>query len=254
MLRLGHYRSGRVLFPRDLLKTIFISKSYSRQSHKRMIQRVIIKGVLSPQKGSWICSSVNFDFFIDKPSSQKFCRKTHIMSGPFLRDEVRDDVPGPPLKKTGGLFSGRHSPGKDDEPPEIDPVRYCQSGIRRPKARPMSYSNAFRDGSSLAKVRIVWRAVLGLFRAPMRISPVSFHAIIKMAFLCGLWKAPTFFVPINPPFADNSPHLLRVSAGRSCRGLVRGVVEVRTGGKRRVGGKVRHPCPRTPLLETRTSA
>jgi len=29
-----------------------------------------------------------------------------------------------------------------------------------------------------------------------------------MAFLRGLEKAPTFLVPIiNPPFADNSPHL-----------------------------------------------
>jgi len=29
-----------------------------------------------------------------------------------------------------------------------------------------------------------------------------------LAFLCGLEKAPTFLVPIiNPPFADNSPHL-----------------------------------------------
>jgi hypothetical protein len=30
-----------------------------------------------------------------------------------------------------------------------------------------------------------------------------------MAFLRGLEKAPTFLVPIiNPPFADNSPHLI----------------------------------------------
>jgi hypothetical protein len=30
-----------------------------------------------------------------------------------------------------------------------------------------------------------------------------------LAFLRGLEKAPTFLVPIiNPPFADNSPHLL----------------------------------------------
>ena len=30
-----------------------------------------------------------------------------------------------------------------------------------------------------------------------------------MAFLRGLGKAPTFLVPIiNPPFADNSPHLI----------------------------------------------
>jgi len=29
-----------------------------------------------------------------------------------------------------------------------------------------------------------------------------------MAFFCGLERAPTFLVPIiNPPFADNSPHL-----------------------------------------------
>jgi hypothetical protein len=34
-------------------------------------------------------------------------------------------------------------------------------------------------------------------------------AIMVVAFLCGLEKAPTFLVPIiNPPFADNSPHLL----------------------------------------------
>jgi hypothetical protein len=34
-------------------------------------------------------------------------------------------------------------------------------------------------------------------------------AIMMMAFLCGLEKAPTFLVPIiNPPFADNSPHLI----------------------------------------------
>jgi hypothetical protein len=33
-------------------------------------------------------------------------------------------------------------------------------------------------------------------------------AIIVLAFLRGLEKAPTFLVPIiNPPFADNSPHL-----------------------------------------------
>ncbi|RFT16395.1 MAG: hypothetical protein OP8BY_1573 [Candidatus Saccharicenans subterraneus] len=32
--------------------------------------------------------------------------------------------------------------------------------------------------------------------------------IIIVAFLGGLGKAPTFLVPIiNPPFADNSPHL-----------------------------------------------
>ncbi|MBN2265241.1 MAG: hypothetical protein JW775_05440, partial [Candidatus Aminicenantes bacterium] len=32
-------------------------------------------------------------------------------------------------------------------------------------------------------------------------------AIMIMAFLRGLEKAPTFLVPIiNPPFADNSPH------------------------------------------------
>ncbi len=32
-------------------------------------------------------------------------------------------------------------------------------------------------------------------------------AILNMAFLGGLGKAPTFLVPIiNPPFADNSPH------------------------------------------------
>jgi hypothetical protein len=31
-----------------------------------------------------------------------------------------------------------------------------------------------------------------------------------MAFLRGLEKAPTFLVPIiNPPFADNSPHLIK---------------------------------------------
>ena len=31
---------------------------------------------------------------------------------------------------------------------------------------------------------------------------------MTMAFLRGLEKAPTFLVPIiNPPFADNSPHL-----------------------------------------------
>jgi len=33
-------------------------------------------------------------------------------------------------------------------------------------------------------------------------------AIISLAFLGGLGRAPTFLVPIiNPPFADNSPHL-----------------------------------------------
>jgi hypothetical protein len=33
-------------------------------------------------------------------------------------------------------------------------------------------------------------------------------AIMGVAFLRGLEKAPTFLVPIiNPPFADNSPHL-----------------------------------------------
>jgi len=31
---------------------------------------------------------------------------------------------------------------------------------------------------------------------------------MMLAFLSGLEKAPTFLVPIiNPPFADNSPHL-----------------------------------------------
>ena len=36
-----------------------------------------------------------------------------------------------------------------------------------------------------------------------------FHVILILAFLRGLEKAPTFLVPIiNPPFADNSPHLL----------------------------------------------
>jgi len=35
-----------------------------------------------------------------------------------------------------------------------------------------------------------------------------FLGIIEVAFLRGLEKAPTFLVPIiNPPFADNSPHL-----------------------------------------------
>jgi len=35
-----------------------------------------------------------------------------------------------------------------------------------------------------------------------------FYVILVMAFLRGLEKAPTFLVPIiNPPFADNSPHL-----------------------------------------------
>jgi hypothetical protein len=37
---------------------------------------------------------------------------------------------------------------------------------------------------------------------------------IKMAFLGGLGKAPTFLVPIiNPPFADNSPHLFLIFFG-----------------------------------------
>jgi hypothetical protein len=35
-----------------------------------------------------ICSPVNLDVFIDKTSFKRFCRKTHLMSGPFLRDEV----------------------------------------------------------------------------------------------------------------------------------------------------------------------
>jgi hypothetical protein len=35
----------------------------------------------------------------------------------------------------------------------------------------------------------------------------SGNAIMIVAFLRGLGKAPTFLVPIiNPPFADNSPH------------------------------------------------
>ncbi len=37
-----------------------------------------------------------------------------------------------------------------------------------------------------------------------------------MVLFCGLERAPTFLVPIiNPPFADNSPHLLSLpySAG-----------------------------------------
>jgi hypothetical protein len=37
---------------------------------------------------------------------------------------------------------------------------------------------------------------------------------MKEAFLCGLEKAPTFLVPIiNPPFADNSPHLFPPGEG-----------------------------------------
>jgi hypothetical protein len=40
-------------------------------------------------------------------------------------------------------------------------------------------------------------------------------AIMTVAFLRGLEKAPTFLVPIiNPPFADNSPH----SSGVLCTG------------------------------------
>jgi len=36
-----------------------------------------------------------------------------------------------------------------------------------------------------------------------------------LAFLRGLEKAPTFLVPIiNPPFADNSPHLLSGTKGQ----------------------------------------
>ena len=36
---------------------------------------------------------------------------------------------------------------------------------------------------------------------------------MMLAFLRGLEKAPTFLVPIiNPPFADNSPHLLSGAA------------------------------------------
>jgi hypothetical protein len=35
-----------------------------------------------------ICSSVDFDFFIDKTSSKRFCEKTHIMFGPLFRDDV----------------------------------------------------------------------------------------------------------------------------------------------------------------------
>jgi hypothetical protein len=39
------------------------------------------------------------------------------------------------------------------------------------------------------------------------------HVIMTVAFLRGLEKAPTFLVPIiNPPFADNSPHLLEARA------------------------------------------
>ena len=35
---------------------------------------------------------------------------------------------------------------------------------------------------------------------------------MRVAFLCGLEKATTFLVPIiNPPFADNSPHLFPAS-------------------------------------------
>ncbi len=38
---------------------------------------------------------------------------------------------------------------------------------------------------------------------------------MKMALLSGLERAPTFLVPIiNPPFADNSPHLIQ-------RGIIR---------------------------------
>jgi len=40
-----------------------------------------------------------------------------------------------------------------------------------------------------------------------------FHVILIVAFLRGLEKAPTFLVPIiNPPFADNSPHLIAGTA------------------------------------------
>jgi hypothetical protein len=39
-------------------------------------------------------------------------------------------------------------------------------------------------------------------------------AIMILAFLRGLEKAPTFLVPIiNPPFADNSPHFPRIPGG-----------------------------------------
>ena len=39
---------------------------------------------------------------------------------------------------------------------------------------------------------------------------------MNSAFLRGLEKAPTFLVPIiNPPFADNSPHLSSGVEGRS---------------------------------------
>jgi hypothetical protein len=35
-----------------------------------------------------ICSSSDFDIFIDKTSFKRFCRKTHIMTGLSFRDEV----------------------------------------------------------------------------------------------------------------------------------------------------------------------
>jgi hypothetical protein len=42
-------------------------------------------------------------------------------------------------------------------------------------------------------------------------------AIMNMAFLRGLEKAPTFLVPIiNPPFADNSPHFNPQAPGAWC--------------------------------------
>ena len=41
------------------------------------------------------------------------------------------------------------------------------------------------------------------------------YDIIKMVLLCWLGRAPTFMVPINPPFA-NSQHLMAAEAGGEC--------------------------------------
>jgi hypothetical protein len=41
---------------------------------------------------------------------------------------------------------------------------------------------------------------------------------MTMALACGLARAPTFLVPIiNPPFADNSPHLKPRGGGTSAK-------------------------------------
>jgi hypothetical protein len=61
------------------------------------------------------------------------------------------------------------------------------------------FSKIFRENSIVKNILKILKKMLYFW---------LFHVILILAFLRGLEKAPTFLVPIiNPPFADNSPHL-----------------------------------------------